>query len=49
MSTTVNETLTQTYNAYNSPRGLKEDAELTHVGRGTPGGEYIAASGSPSL
>ena len=40
MSTTVNETLTQTYNAYNSPRGLKEDAELTHVGRGTPAGEY---------
>jgi hypothetical protein len=30
-----------TYDAYHSPRGLKEDAELTRVGRGTPCGEYL--------
>jgi nitrite reductase/ring-hydroxylating ferredoxin subunit len=29
------------YDAYHSPRGLREDAELTHVGRGTPMGEYL--------
>jgi nitrite reductase/ring-hydroxylating ferredoxin subunit len=27
--------------AYHSARDLKEDAELTRVGRGTPGGEYL--------
>jgi nitrite reductase/ring-hydroxylating ferredoxin subunit len=30
-----------TDNAYHSRRGLREDAELTHVGRGTPMGEYL--------
>jgi nitrite reductase/ring-hydroxylating ferredoxin subunit len=29
------------YDAYHSPRDLEEDAELTRVGRGTPGGEYL--------
>ena len=29
------------YNAYNSLRGLREDSELTHVGRGTPMGEVF--------
>jgi nitrite reductase/ring-hydroxylating ferredoxin subunit len=33
--------LLRTYDAYNSPRGLTEDADLTRVGRGTPGGEYL--------
>jgi nitrite reductase/ring-hydroxylating ferredoxin subunit len=33
--------LLKTYNAYNSTRDLKEDADLTRVGRGTPGGEYL--------
>jgi nitrite reductase/ring-hydroxylating ferredoxin subunit len=40
MTTTVTPLL-NTYNAYNSHRDLREDAELTHVGRGTPGGEYL--------
>jgi nitrite reductase/ring-hydroxylating ferredoxin subunit len=36
----ANESLASTYDAYNSARDLKEDAELTRVGRGTPGGEF---------
>jgi nitrite reductase/ring-hydroxylating ferredoxin subunit len=31
----------QQYAAYHSPRDLPEDAVLTHVGRGTPCGEYF--------
>jgi phenylpropionate dioxygenase-like ring-hydroxylating dioxygenase large terminal subunit len=41
MTTTLGGSLGQTYGAYNSRRDLKEDAELTHVGRGTPGGELL--------
>jgi phenylpropionate dioxygenase-like ring-hydroxylating dioxygenase large terminal subunit len=41
MTTTVTPPLVRTYNAYNSPRGLHEDADLTHVDRGTPMGEYL--------
>ena len=41
MTTAATESLLQTYNAYNSRRGLREDPELTHVGRGTPLGEYL--------
>jgi phenylpropionate dioxygenase-like ring-hydroxylating dioxygenase large terminal subunit len=41
MTTLATDRLLQTYNAYNSPRGLEEDVELTHVGRGTPGGEFL--------
>jgi nitrite reductase/ring-hydroxylating ferredoxin subunit len=33
--------LSLAYDAYHSARGLAEDAELTHVGRGTPCGEYF--------
>jgi nitrite reductase/ring-hydroxylating ferredoxin subunit len=41
MTTTANQPLVQTYNAYNSRRDLTEDAELTHIDRGTPMGEYL--------
>jgi nitrite reductase/ring-hydroxylating ferredoxin subunit len=41
MTSAATENLLQTYNAYNSRRGLREDPELTHVGRGTPLGEYL--------
>jgi phenylpropionate dioxygenase-like ring-hydroxylating dioxygenase large terminal subunit len=41
VSTAVGPASSQTYNAYNTPRDLKEDADLTRVGRGTPGGELI--------
>ena len=36
MTSTEVQRVTKTYDAYNSPRGLKEDAELKRVGRGTP-------------
>ena len=29
------------YGGYHAKRGVSEDAELTHVGAGTPGGEYL--------
>jgi phenylpropionate dioxygenase-like ring-hydroxylating dioxygenase large terminal subunit len=41
MTSVASSSDTRTYNAYGSPRDLKEDAELTRVGRGTPGGEYL--------
>jgi nitrite reductase/ring-hydroxylating ferredoxin subunit len=42
MTTTTDVTpLMRTYDAYDSARGQTEDAELTRVGRGTPGGEYL--------
>jgi phenylpropionate dioxygenase-like ring-hydroxylating dioxygenase large terminal subunit len=41
MTTSTGADLAQRYNAYNSPRDLKEDAELTRVGRGTPMGELM--------
>ena len=31
----------RTYGAYDSPRGLGEDGELTRVGRGPPAGELM--------
>jgi nitrite reductase/ring-hydroxylating ferredoxin subunit len=33
--------VSRTYDAYHSPRDLKEDGEITRVGRGTPCGEYL--------
>jgi nitrite reductase/ring-hydroxylating ferredoxin subunit len=39
--TAVSSVLQTTYNAYRSPRGLVEDAEITRVGRGTPCGELL--------
>ena len=33
--------LDQPFAAYYSTKNLREDAELTHVGAGTPGGEYL--------
>jgi phenylpropionate dioxygenase-like ring-hydroxylating dioxygenase large terminal subunit len=41
MTSVLSPNSAQRYNAYNSPRGLKEDAELTRVGRGTPMGELL--------
>ena len=41
MTSTVNGSVTRTFDAYNSPRDLKEDGDLTRVGRGTPCGEYL--------
>jgi nitrite reductase/ring-hydroxylating ferredoxin subunit len=41
MTTTVATPLLNTYSAYHSPRDLKPDEQLTAVGRGTPGGEYL--------
>lgn len=35
------EFLSSPYSAYRRTRGLKEDEELTHVGPGTPCGEYL--------
>ncbi|MGE0315328.1 MAG: Rieske 2Fe-2S domain-containing protein [Lautropia sp.] len=29
------------FQGYHAPRGLREDAELTHVDRGSPAGEYL--------
>ena len=37
----ANDPLLAPLDGYNSNRDLHEDAELTHVGRGTPGGEYL--------
>ena len=31
----------QPFSGYHARRGVSEDAELTHVGAGTPGGEYL--------
>ena len=31
----------QPFSGYHAKRGITEDAELTHVGPGTPGGEYL--------
>jgi nitrite reductase/ring-hydroxylating ferredoxin subunit len=36
-----NPALGQPYSGYHAKRGIAEDAELTHVGPGTPGGEYL--------
>ena len=33
--------LKQPFSGYNAKHGITEDAELTHVGPGTPGGEYL--------
>ena len=41
MSSVLNANLAGTYNGYNSRRDLREDADITHVGRGTPGGELL--------
>jgi len=41
MTSLTGNDLTRPYDAYNSPRDLKEDAEITRVGRGTPCGEYL--------
>jgi phenylpropionate dioxygenase-like ring-hydroxylating dioxygenase large terminal subunit len=41
MTSTLSAPNLKTYNAYNSRRGLTEDADLTHVERGTPMGEYM--------
>jgi len=41
MTTNVSEPLVRSYDAYHSRHGLTEDVELTHVGRGTPMGEYL--------
>ncbi len=41
MTTFATKNPVHTYGAYNSPRNLTEDADLTHVGRGTPGGELL--------
>ena len=41
MTTFATKNPVHTYGAYYSPRDLKEDASLTHVGRGTPGGELL--------
>jgi hypothetical protein len=41
MTVAVRSSCTQPYGAYYSPRDLKEDAELTHVGPGTPCGELF--------
>ena len=41
MTSTVGTPLLTTYGAYNSARGLAPDEDLTRVGRGTPGGEYL--------
>jgi len=41
MTSTVGTPLLTAYGAYNSARGLQPDDELTRVGRGTPGGEYL--------
>src|SRR3954470_9597666 len=35
------EFLSKPYSGYRHKKGLKEDAELTHVGPGTPCGEYL--------
>ena len=35
------------YGAYHCPDDLAADAELTRVGRGTPGGEYLRAFWHP--
>src|SRR5947207_15472512 len=35
------EFLSSPYSGYRHQRGLKEDEELTHVGPGTPCGEYL--------
>ncbi|MGE4241903.1 Rieske 2Fe-2S domain-containing protein [Ramlibacter sp.] len=37
----MNTKVLQPYGAYFSPRDFSEDAVLTHVGRGTPCGEYL--------
>ncbi len=31
----------QKYGGYDAPLAAREDTDLTHVGRGTPGGEYL--------
>ena len=41
MTTTRQAWLDQPYSAYHHRDILKEDEELTHVGPGTPGGEYL--------
>ena len=38
--TTDNSRITK-FGGYHRHRSDKEDTELTHVGRGTPGGEYL--------
>ena len=37
----------QPYSAYHRARDFAEDPELTHVGRGTPGGEYLRRTWQP--
>jgi phenylpropionate dioxygenase-like ring-hydroxylating dioxygenase large terminal subunit len=41
MTSVASANTAQTYNAYNSRRGLQPDDELTRVGRGTPMGEVF--------
>jgi phenylpropionate dioxygenase-like ring-hydroxylating dioxygenase large terminal subunit len=41
MTSTAGTQLVRAFDAYDSPRGLTEDADLTRVGRGTPMGELM--------
>jgi nitrite reductase/ring-hydroxylating ferredoxin subunit len=41
MTALLGKNCAQPYGAYHSPRDLQPDAELTHVGRGTPAGELF--------